>query len=339
MPCADAKAAHSVLPIDAPGRRRCAVRRGTLPAHRLPGSPADRASECGRTECRKKREADRRSEPRGDDNRVWDESFRRDLLVARRCRRRFRRRRGDGGHDRRNGCNQFRVLRRGRRCRHSGHDSGRGLGRGRRCRREWRFGRLAHGDDGVDDGSGRGDDRCVIRDRPGWRFGSARRDGFNESGNVGHVLRRRRACRFASSYLRALVGRRLSRNRLDGLGGGRGRRGIGRRRACRRRRERGRDVGRRILRACEGRRRDGGGEQRERVDVPLRISRVPDAEVDVRLVDVGLAARPDGAHDGPFEDRRVALRVDRSEMDERHRVPVLCLNRHGLAALRHRSGE
>lgn len=68
-------------------------------------------------------------------------------------------------------------------------------------------------------------------------------------------------------------------------------------------------------------------EKRERVDIPVRIGGQANAEVDVGLGPLGLAARADGAHDLPFLDRRPSPYPDRSEVHERDRVALGGANR------------
>jgi len=131
----------------------------------------------------------------------------------------------------------------------------------------------------------------------------------------------------------------LGRDRADGLGS-RGR-GCTRRRSCRRlsrgprrgiERRLGRDADRHDL-ACVRR------QQRERVDIPLRVARHTHAEMDVRLRHLWVAARPDRPDritlfdDGALGDR------DRPEVHERHREATCGLDRDGLATARNRPGK
>jgi hypothetical protein len=67
--------------------------------------------------------------------------------------------------------------------------------------------------------------------------------------------------------------------------------------------------------------------ERKRIDVPVRIRGQTDAEVDVRLRPLDVAARPDRAHDVAFLERRARSRADRSQVDERDRVAVGRANR------------
>jgi hypothetical protein len=98
------------------------------------------------------------------------------------------------------------------------------------------------------------------------------------------------------------------------------------------------------LRRRVGRRRAGGGqgpgrEKAKGIDVSLLVARDPDAEVDVGLGQVDLAARPHRPDRRAFTYGRPALDGDRSEVHERQRVTGGCLNRHRLAAGRHGARE
>ena len=77
----------------------------------------------------------------------------------------------------------------------------------------------------------------------------------------------------------------------------------------------------------------------ERVEVALGVGGTAHAEVHVRHGVLGYAARADGAHGGPFGDRRAAFDRQRSEMQQRHGVAVGRLDRDRAAARRHRPGE
>ena len=112
--------------------------------------------------------------------------------------------------------------------------------------------------------------------------------------------------------------------------------GLGGRRRRRRRLHfgHGHGLGRRRRRCREARR-----QQRQRIDVALLVRGQPDSEVDVRLRQVDRPARADGADSRSFVDVRPARDADGAEMHERGRVTGRRLNRHGLAALRHRPGE
>ena len=85
-------------------------------------------------------------------------------------------------------------------------------------------------------------------------------------------------------------GRRRDRGGRSGIAGRRGiRRWLWNRAGIRRRQRR-----RRGLRSRQ---------VAERIDVALRIGREPDAEMDVRLRELGIATRADGPHDLSFRDR------------------------------------
>jgi hypothetical protein len=95
----------------------------------------------------------------------------------------------------------------------------------------------------------------------------------------------------------------------------------GRRPRCRR--GRNDDRRRRGRRSRSGRHRRGTGrQQRQRVDVALRIVGAPDAEVDVRHVDLRLARRTDRPNRLTLGDAVAGAHRDRTEMKQRHRVPV-----------------
>ena len=68
-------------------------------------------------------------------------------------------------------------------------------------------------------------------------------------------------------------------------------------------------------------------EKRERIDVPVRIGGQANAEVDVGLRVLRVAAGADRAHDVAFLDRGPGAYSDRSEVDERDRVAVGGANR------------
>ena len=146
-----------------------------------------------------------------------------------------------------------------------------------------------------------------------------------------HSRRRRRGCsrlrRRGRSRGRRRSRSRRRRGRRRARSGRRSRHRCGRRRGCRRGRRGGRRSG--------GPRRKVG----ERVAVTLRVGGDADAEVDVRPVDLGVAARPDRGdavalgHRGARRDRQ------RAEMRERDREPVGGRDRESAARARHRSRE
>ncbi len=75
------------------------------------------------------------------------------------------------------------------------------------------------------------------------------------------------------------------------------------------------------------------------IEVPLFVRVEPDAEMDVRLAHLGVAARSDCPDAVAFGDCRALLNGDRPEVGERHVVPVGRLDRDRLAARRHRARE
>jgi hypothetical protein len=108
--------------------------------------------------------------------------------------------------------------------------------------------------------------------------------------------------------------------------------------------ERRRRHGGRSGRRLRGRRRPDGdrdarGQQRERIDVALRTRRDANPEVNVRNRELDLAARTDRADARALVHARTASDGDRAEVQERHRVAVLGLDRHALATVRDGAGE
>jgi hypothetical protein len=83
-----------------------------------------------------------------------------------------------------------------------------------------------------------------------------------------------------------------------------------------------------------GRRRDARGEQRQRIDVTVRVARRANAEVDERLAALHHSARTHCADDRAFPHQGTARHSKRAEVEERRRIAEWCLNRHGLAARR-----
>jgi hypothetical protein len=165
------------------------------------------------------------------------------------------------------------------------------------------------------------------------RFGDGLRRGHRLGrGGAPRRLRRRLAlARALGRLLRSVA----SEGRRGSVGRSRGRDLVERR--CR-----NRDWIRRSRRGHAGSRDRRGSsrrQERQRVDVALRVGSHADAEVDVRLGERDLAARPDRADRVTLEDRGVAAHADRAEVQERDRVAVLCLDRHGLATARDRAGE
>jgi hypothetical protein len=90
---------------------------------------------------------------------------------------------------------------------------------------------------------------------------------------------------------------------------------------------------RRLLRCAPGR------QERQRVDVAVRVRGQADAQIDVRLGPLGLAARADRADDVALGDLGSDRDPDRAEMDERDRVPVLGTDRQAEPLLWKPAGE
>jgi hypothetical protein len=170
--------------------------------------------------------------------------------------------------------------------------------------------------------------------------------GLGRTGTFGHVAggsaapglgllarsRRGRGCRLRHGHGGSWTGRLRGRRRWLGLRGRSGRR-RGWRRRSRGRCRRGRG------------RRDGHGwgrarrEEGEGVDVSLRFGREPDPEVDVRLGVLGRPASTEEADGRTLDDRGATTNRDAPEVEERDRVAVLGLDRHGTAAARDGPGE
>ena len=72
-------------------------------------------------------------------------------------------------------------------------------------------------------------------------------------------------------------------------------------------------------------------QQRERIEVPLRIVGQPDAEVDVRRTVLRVPGRPDRPDPLAFGDAVVGADQDRAQMEQRDGVAVGCPDRHRLA--------
>jgi hypothetical protein len=184
---------------------------------------------------------------------------------------------------------------------------------------------------GVSTIRGRGPRRRVGRRCPAGDRGRSRRRG--RSGLRDRTCRRRRA-----RGLRRGRGRRRCRsgNRISG------RRTRSRRRRGRRgvRRWSGLRIGRRRGVAARWRRRRlPRREDRERIDVSLRVGGDADPEVDVGLIELGRSARADAAQRGPFVDPSGLRDCDRAKMHEGDGVAVGGLDGHGLAVARHGSGK
>ena len=80
-------------------------------------------------------------------------------------------------------------------------------------------------------------------------------------------------------------------------------------------------------------------QQRQGIDIALRITRHPNTEVDERFRPLDHTARADGSNDRSFGDERTARHGDRTEMNERHGVAERNLDRHGPAPGRDRPGK
>jgi hypothetical protein len=81
------------------------------------------------------------------------------------------------------------------------------------------------------------------------------------------------------------------------------------------------------------------GQERQRIDVAVRLGGHANTEVHVRLTLLGLATRADRGHDVPFLDSSAGHHADRADVDERDRVAVRSANRHAEPFVRHLAGE
>lgn len=84
-------------------------------------------------------------------------------------------------------------------------------------------------------------------------------------------------------------------------------------------------------------RRDTGGQECQRIDVALLVSRQPNAQVHVGFGPVWFTARPDRRDRVPFGDRVSLPDIERAEVLHHDRVAVGSAYRQRLAALRHRA--
>jgi hypothetical protein len=151
----------------------------------------------------------------------------------------------------------------------------------------------------------------TLRSRPRRRLACSRRTGGNDRGGGAArlVLLRSRA--------------KLLRRHLRAPG---------------ERSRRGRD-GRRCRRRSLGSRCGAWRQQRQRVDVPLRVTRHPDPQVHIRHVDLRLARRADQAHGLPFGHAVPRRDRDRAEMEERDCEAVGRPDRQCAPVHRKRAGE
>jgi hypothetical protein len=80
-------------------------------------------------------------------------------------------------------------------------------------------------------------------------------------------------------------------------------------------------------------------EQGQRIEIAVRLRGQANAEMDVRLVVLGLPVRPDGADDVALPQRRADTHADRTQVQKRDRVAVLGADRHRAPRGRNRSSE
>ncbi len=170
-------------------------------------------------------------------------------------------------------------------------------------------------------------DRLCPRRRPCRSLRANRRDKCFDRRPRGRPAARRRCMRRVnrSTRRRAATGRAHTRLRRCSANRARTRRGPLRSAPYRRRHGRRREILRLARRRRLGRRRTRG-QQREGIDVSVRIGCQPDAELHIRLGPFRLTAganRPDDlglGHGGADRER------SRSQVDERHRIAVLGTN-------------
>jgi hypothetical protein len=97
---------------------------------------------------------------------------------------------------------------------------------------------------------------------------------------------------------------------------------------------------RRSGRRCSLRTRPGArGEEAQGIEVAVRITGQPNAEMNVRHGPLRVAGRAERADGIALSDLGISLDRDRGEVDERDRVPVLGANRDAESTLRHRACE
>jgi hypothetical protein len=180
---------------------------------------------------------------------------------------------------------------------------------------------------------GRGDRHGPRRTRPArppldpQRSDRLRGDRLRDARRPPSLDHRSRAHRRRRGHDRRRNGRgcRIGRTRLTRHG-----RGAARRRGRGRGNGRGRSSD--LYGRCSRRRRGSACRQeRQRVEVALRLRSDPDAEVDVRQRHVFVATRADDTDGAALRDRRALSRGNRAEMRQRHRVPVRRRDRHALA--------
>jgi hypothetical protein len=80
-------------------------------------------------------------------------------------------------------------------------------------------------------------------------------------------------------------------------------------------------------------------QQRQRIDITLRVIGPPDAEVNIRHVVLRIAGGPDRPDGLAFGDALVGADLDRAEMEERDGEAVECPDRHGQAVGGQSAGE
>jgi hypothetical protein len=97
----------------------------------------------------------------------------------------------------------------------------------------------------------------------------------------------------------------------------------------------------RNLRTAPGRRRRNLtlGQEEQRIEIPVRVVAPTHAEMDVRHRHLCRSARADRPNGGTLPNRVSSMHDLGPEVQQRHRVTVLALNRHGPAAARNGSGE
>jgi hypothetical protein len=180
------------------------------------------------------------------------------------------------------------------------------------------------------------------------RAGVRRRSRRNPWRDGSRTLGAARRC--ASGSVGGRASRRVDRPSLLGRYGIEGRLWYDRRRALgeagggRRRLDSRRIDRRRRLGCRHGLRRRLGSrgarrQERERVQVSLRVGRRADADVHVRRGKLRIPRGADRAHDCAFGDLRSARHVDRPEVEQRHRHCRRRLDRDRPAAAGNRPGE
>jgi len=184
--------------------------------------------------------------------------------------------------------------------------------------------------------------RSLVPLRYGVRWRLRRRSGRTDGrGRCRRGCRRSLDRRGSGRRLGGRAGCRRRRRRAEGGPGGRGRRhgrgDVGSGRLGRRRRRSRLSWSRR--RDRRGSRSDERGENRQWIEIALRVGRHAEAQMDVRGRHLRYAARPDRSDVGAFLDDDALENADRPQVGERDGVAVGGLDRERPAVRRHGARE